>query len=402
MTTFTLPGYDILYGPPDNDGPAISFATTNFTIVTNDPNPNFTYSYDTPTDYEVTIMGSDINATINSGGTTVTLDDAFEVEIFNLIWGTGNVTTIINFFGNVGGQNRDFSGVLGGTPLPAINTLADFLAFEASVTGESRVLSGPLAPGATILYANLPGSTSTETESVTITGTSGDDNLSGDVGNDALFGGDGNDTLFGGDGADTLNGGDGDDFIFGGDTEGDLRDVIFAGAGNDSIDGGYGNDLIFGQDGNDTIAGGFGADTLQGQNGNDVITGSALSDLVFGNAGDDFVNGGFGHDRINGGTGADRFFHLGILDHGSDWVQDYNAAEGDLLQFGQSGATLDQFQVNFTHTANAEGERSGDDAVEEAFVIFRPTGQIMWALVDGGGQAEINIQLDGQVFDLLA
>ena len=235
-----------------------------------------------------------------------------------------------------------------------------------------------------------------------LTGGIGNDLISGLAGNDRLFGGAGADTLNGGDGADTLNGGDGDDFIFGGDTSADLRDLIFAGAGNDSIDGGYGNDEIFGQDGDDTIAGGFGSDTLQGQGGNDILTGSALSDLVFGNDGDDFVNGGFGHDRINGGAGADRFFHLGILDHGSDWVQDYNAAEGDLLLFGQVGATVDQFQVNFTHTANAEGERSGDDTVEEAFVIYRPTGQIMWALVDGGGQAEINIRLDGDVFDLLA
>ncbi|MBL4751000.1 MAG: hypothetical protein JKX71_10550 [Amylibacter sp.] len=59
---------------------------------------------------------------------------------------------------------------------------------------------------------------------------------------------------------------------------------------------------------------------------------------------------------------------------------------------------MENEQVNFTHTANAAGERSGD----EAFVIYRPTGQIMWALMDGAAQAQINIQLDGQVFDLLA
>ena len=219
--------------------------------------------------------------------------------------------------------------------------------------------------------------------------------------NDLYLGTSLDDTIYGSDHADTINGYDGDDFIFGGVSANDLRDVIFAGAGNDSVHGGYGNDNIFGQDGNDTLVGGFGADTLQGQNGNDVIVGSALSDLLFGNAGDDFVNGGFGHDRINGGTGADRFFHLGIFDHGSDWIQDYNTAEGDLLIFGQLGATADQFQVNFAHTATPEGERSGDDAVEEAFVIYRPTGQIMWALVDGGGQGEINIRLNGEVFDLL-
>jgi hypothetical protein len=40
--------------------------------------------------------------------------------------------------------------------------------------------------------------------------------------------------------------------------------------------------------------------------------------------------------------------------------------------------------------------------VAEAFVIYRPTGQILWALVDGGDDAVINISIGGQVFDLMA
>jgi Ca2+-binding RTX toxin-like protein len=244
-----------------------------------------------------------------------------------------------------------------------------------------------------------------------LTGTPGDDSLTANGGNDTVRGLDGNDrilglegddSLLGGDGSDRINGGPGDDFILGGETEADLRDIIFGGEGNDSIDAGYGNDLVYGQDGNDTIAGGFGADELQGQNGDDVITGSALSDEVFGGAGNDFVNGGFGHDRINGGDGADKFFHIGLLDHGSDWVQDYNAAEGDVLLFGITAATADDFQINLAHTASAAGERSGDDDVQEAFVIYKPTEQIIWALVDGGGQDEINLKIGGDIFDLLA
>ncbi|MFV0513769.1 MAG: M10 family metallopeptidase C-terminal domain-containing protein [Jhaorihella sp.] len=237
-------------------------------------------------------------------------------------------------------------------------------------------------------------------------GGAGSDLLTGNAAANRLLGDAGNDTLLGGDGNDTLNGGDGDDLIRGGDTADDKRDVIYGGAGNDSIDGGYGNDLIYGQAGNDTLAGGFGADTIEGQDGNDVITGSAFGDIVFGNAGDDFVNGGFGHDLINGGAGADKFFHVGgteeqMLGHGSDWVQDYDAAEGDVLVFGGSAAASD-FQVNTTHTTNRNtGERSGDDGVEEAFVIYKPTGQILWALVDGGGQHSINLQIGADTFDLL-
>ncbi|WP_290560930.1 calcium-binding protein, partial [Aestuariivita sp.] len=247
------------------------------------------------------------------------------------------------------------------------------------------------------------------TETGPITGTPGDDVLDGTQGNDTINALAGNDTLRGlagddilnaGDGTDTINGGAGDDTITGGETEADRRDTIFGGAGNDLIDAGYGNDLVYGQDGNDTIAGGFGADELFGQNGNDVITGSAFSDLVFGGDGDDFVNGGFGFDRINGGAGADRFFHAAAAGHGSDWLQDYTAAEGDVLVFGGTGARASDFVVRFAHTATPAGERSGDDDVQEAFVNFR--GETPWALVGGGGGAGINPQIGGGGFALLA
>ncbi len=217
-------------------------------------------------------------------------------------------------------------------------------------------------------------------------------------GNDRLLGWDGDDYLEGGNGSDTLNGGNGNDTIIGGTYADDLRDVVYAGAGDDVIDGGFGNDLLYGQAGNDTITGGWGVDELIGQDGNDVLNGAVYSDLVFGGADDDFVNGGFGHDRINGGSGADVFYH-----HGSDWIQDYTAADGDVLLFGQPGAEADEFQINYAHTADEFGERSGDDNVAEAFVIYRPTEQIIWALVDGEGQDDILMRIagDAAVYDLV-
>ncbi len=228
-----------------------------------------------------------------------------------------------------------------------------------------------------------------------VDGGAGADVLHGDEGNDRLLGGEGNDFLDGGLGTDTLDGGAGNDTIFGGTDEGDRRDVIYGGDGNDVIDGGYGNDEVRGDAGNDTLAGGFGGDTVIGGTGDDALSGGALGDILFGSDGDDFVNGGFGHDRVNGGAGADEFFHLGIFDHGSDWIQDYDAAEGDVLVFGNADATRAQFQINVATTPTA-----GDGDVDEAFVIYRPTGQIMWALVDGDGQDEINLQLGSQIYDL--
>ena len=132
--------------------------------------------------------------------------------------------------------------------------------------------------------------------------------------------------------------------------------------------------------------------------GDDAMNGAGLSDQVFGGPGDDFVNGGWGYDRINGGPGADRFFHMGVFDHGSDWVQDYSAAEGDVLFFGIGTATASDFRVSL-----AEKENAGDAGVPEAFVVYLPTRQIMWALIDGGGQDEINLQIGGspEIFDLM-
>lgn len=239
-----------------------------------------------------------------------------------------------------------------------------------------------------------------------LNGQDGPDRLSGGDGNDILRGGNGAnslngdagaDSLFGGDGRDTLNGGDGDDTIRGGPTEDDVRDQIFAGAGDDRAFAGHGNDSVNGGDGNDRLAGGFGADSVIGNDGDDVMTGSAFSDLLFGGPGFDFVNGGFGFDRVNGGADGDRFFHTGDAGHASDWIQDYDAAEGDLLQYGGQ-ATADDFRVIETETQGA-----GQESVDEAFVVYQPSGQILWALVDGAGQDSINLRLgDGQEVDLFA
>ena len=237
-----------------------------------------------------------------------------------------------------------------------------------------------------------------------LVGSDDDDNLLGsdydDIimladGNDVGDGGAGNDCILGGNGLDRLVGGAGDDVIFGGTNEADRRDEIFAGEGDDVVNGGFGNDLIYGQGGADLLIGGFGADTVIGQLGDDVLSGGPLSDLLFGNAGEDYLNGGFGFDRINGGEGADLFFHLGIHDHGSDWIQDYSEAEGDVLVFGDASANPGDFQINFALT-----DRAGDNVLEEGFVIYRPTGQIVWALVDAEAEDAINIQIGTQVYNI--
>ena len=218
-----------------------------------------------------------------------------------------------------------------------------------------------------------------------------------DKGDDKLIGTGGDNLLDGRGGQDTLIGGQGNDTLIGGTGPKDLRDVIYAGEGNDFASGGYGNDELRGDAGNDTLEGGYGVDTVIGGTGADVLTGSAWSDLLFGGAGEDFLNGGFGNDRLNGGSEADRFFHIGVEGHGSDWIQDYDAGEGDVLVFGQAGLTEDDFQINYATT-----EGAGDADIAEAFVINIHTDQILWALVDGAEQDQILLRIAGVDYDLMA
>ncbi|PYE82248.1 calcium-binding protein [Pseudoroseicyclus aestuarii] len=229
-----------------------------------------------------------------------------------------------------------------------------------------------------------------------LSGAGGNDILSGLGGDDRLAGEAGADVVYGGGGSDILTGGTGNDRLYGGDVASDLRDTIYGEAGDDYIDGSWGNDLLQGGTGNDTVEGGFGADTVIGNEGADTLTGGAFGDELFGNDGFDFLNGGFGSDRLNGGAGGDRFFHLGVRDHGNDWIQDYDAREGDVLEYGGT-ANLSRFQVNYAETANA-----GAAGTAEAFVIDRATGEILWALVDGAAQEEITLRLNGQDYDLTA
>jgi Ca2+-binding RTX toxin-like protein len=191
-------------------------------------------------------------------------------------------------------------------------------------------------------------------------------------------------------------GGDGDDLLIGGQTKSDLRDDMYGGNGNDTLLGGYGNDLLYGDAGKDSLEGGFGSDTLIGGTGNDTLIGGPLGDMLYGGDGNDYLNGGYGHDRMAGGAGADTFYHLGIASHGSDWIQDYSGTERDKLLFG-AAATRADFQVNYAETPNA-----GTAGVQEAFVIYKPTGQIIWALVDGGAQDHIYLQIGNTTYDLMS
>ena len=151
-----------------------------------------------------------------------------------------------------------------------------------------------------------------------------------------------------GSGADTAGAGRNFNIILGGSgadilkAEGFWEDV-FGGSGDDTITATGRSAWLFGGTGNDTITGsdlsGYFRERLFGGDGDDTIDGGGGSDIIYGGAGD---------DSLTGGSGADIFvFSEG---HGTDTIQDFNAAQGDkiyLRGFDQT-ITWEQLQSKIT------------------------------------------------------
>ena len=142
-------------------------------------------------------------------------------------------------------------------------------------------------------------------------GTDSVDRLDGDEQSNVMSGLDGDDETHGRGGDDEIRGGDGDNFLVGG------RDA-------DWLRGGVGHDRLIGGPGDDTLWGGLGDDYLHGEDGADVL------------------NGGPGNDSLIGGSGADVFWFTipvaedgTVLPFGDDVIYDFNAGEGDTLDFSR-------------------------------------------------------------------
>jgi Ca2+-binding RTX toxin-like protein len=237
----------------------------------------------------------------------------------------------------------------------------------------------------------------------------GNDRLDGGEGNDTLWGGGGNDTINGGAGNDLIHGQGGDNLETGGpgaDTffvdpgdgntwisdfntaEGDRVvvpaglsvqiyhptgiDVVVAtlstgqiinlqganlgtlgnwifdssavGSPAETIFGGdSGNETLAGERGNDVIVDGAGSAVMMGGEGNDTLWGGAGTDYLYGGDGNDKLVGQGGTNLLVGGRGSDAFV-ITPADT-SDWIVDFNKAEGDrvVLPPGVTIATIQQY-----------------------------------------------------------
>ena len=247
-------------------------------------------------------------------------------------------------------------------------------------------------------------------------GTPGGDILVTGDGDDLLLGRGGNDTLIGSAGNDTLIGGDGDDVFIIAPGDGSDRITDFGtGADRLQFEGGLFANLAAVQaaatateEGNleirlsetetltleNTSPDALTADTVttldaDGEDTtippvNQTLTGGGRDDDLFGNRGDDFIDGGIGNDVLNGGAGndeltggpgSDTFSFFPTV--GSDRVTDFNAGDGDRLQFND-GLFAD---LNAVRAAATETDGNLEIAISETETLT----------VDGASLADLTV-----------
>ena len=190
------------------------------------------------------------------------------------------------------------------------------------------------------------------TQSTTINGTAGNNNLNGGSGNDVINGGAGNDDINGGSGNDVLDGGTGNDELSGGSG----NDVLLGGAGSDELEGGSGNDDLDGGSGNDELEGGSGNDTLDGGSGSDELEGGSGNDTFIYNISENSAGGT--RDIYIGDAGADTVL---IEFTRAEWMNSaYQTQIANYLSWltniknnkcGNEGSSSDNyFTMTFDHT----------------------------------------------------
>jgi len=138
-----------------------------------------------------------------------------------------------------------------------------------------------------------------------------------------------------------------------------------------------------------------------GTEGNDILIGSNQIDVLDGAAGNDVLNGLAGDDDLVGGIGSDTFvFSNG--DTGTDTIQDFSAADGDVLDLtdllsavfvaAEDGASLDGY-LNFSV--------SGSDAVIEVDVdgVIDATGATVEQTIILTGQSALVTGSDADIIN---
>lgn len=229
MTTYTLTGIAVLRGQTGNFPVQGILQDINFSVAVPDSTTTIRYTNTVDPNPDADTPISDIQ--ITGGQAWIEGDplDSQRESIFQVTWNDGGIqrtTVVLELFfedADVPGYSNvdaDALFILGGDPIPNLQTAAQWNAFESSI-----VAIGP-ATGAAGPNQDIPLSS-------VFADVAQNDRFIGTDGDDFLEGGRGNDTLIGGDGNDTLLGGNGNDRLVTGDNTWD--DYVQAGTGNDRV-----------------------------------------------------------------------------------------------------------------------------------------------------------------------
>jgi Ca2+-binding RTX toxin-like protein len=356
MTTYT---YSAIIVNEDSMGEATAARLGSVELTTRFPFLYLDYlSWDPQNPDDTNLLLNGINIRID--GQLMQPDaGSYNAELARITWGAGQSAIFLGF--EFAGQ---FVAIHVDGDVPPVTDLASLAAFDAAITGASRVtggdyglVQGQFTPILVSTFASLTALSENDDfvnlnpvewgggrfrmrtgddrftgngSAEDVYGGRGNDTLSGNGGNDTIYGETENDVVFGGTGLDSVYGGDGDDTLNGGDDYdrlfGDLgRDEIYGDAGDDELDGGDSGDRLFGGNGRDGLWGGSGTDLLSGDGG---------SDLIFGGDGNDRIDGGRGNDQMTGDLGADQFTFRDRS--GRDVITDFSVAEGDRLMLSRA------------------------------------------------------------------
>ncbi|BDR13646.1 calcium-binding protein [Vibrio sp. STUT-A11] len=157
---------------------------------------------------------------------------------------------------------------------------------------------------------------------------------------------------------------------------------------NGDFDIGALNVSITASTGNATGVGSDSDDVLVGTANADILLGGAGDDTLSGDAGDDIIVGGLGSDILTGGADSDVFVWT-QMETAVDEVTDFNAAEGDKLEFrdlfdDMSGSDISTLLDDFE-----SGDYNGqvDDVT---LSVTELNGNSTLTINKGGQQLEVN------------
>ncbi|WP_236759713.1 calcium-binding protein [Agrobacterium tumefaciens] len=289
---------------------------------------------------------TDVAIRILSTGTTVTLDNQFDLEggVERIVFGDGSslggtdwsldalLRTIAAFYGTetndtiTAGAGLDRLRGLGGDDTLNGGAGADILEggtgndlYTVDDIGDLVVeLAGE---GIDTVQSSVSFTLASEVEKLTLTGSSALNGTGNGLAN-TIVGNTGNNTLAGLGGGDIIDGGAGTDTVTYAESDAAVSVNLLAGTAS----GGHAEGDVLSNIEN--VTGSEFADTITGNTAANVLYGLGGDDLLEGGAGHDTLDGGSGVDVLRGGAGDDTY----IVDNIADVVRE-SAAEGtDLVQ----------------------------------------------------------------------